>query len=80
MLKNTIEKNDNVLYARKVFELLPYVEWCYQQRDDGRLDDESFEQCLILANRVLEDKLALFWKSGVPHFRDPKIMKRITKE
>jgi hypothetical protein len=81
MLKNNvISKVDNVLYSRKVFELIPYVEWCYQQVEDGRIDEDMLGQCLILANKVLEDKLVLFWKSGVPHFRDPLIMKRLVKK
>jgi hypothetical protein len=75
--RNYVMRHDNVIMSRKAFEVLPFVEWCYNEFDKGTFDLKTLEHCLMIANKVLNDDLIMHWKSGVPHFRDPVIMKRL---
>lgn len=70
VLSNYCEEEDNVLHASKLFEVIPYIRWCYDQFLHGHIDKEEFIKFLSVGDYVLEDRKIIRWKSGVPHIQD----------
>lgn len=66
------KKEDNFVDATKIFEVIPFLKWCYHQFFAGKLTKEQLYDSFQIGEEVLDNQKRITWRSGVPHIIDNK--------
>ena len=61
---------DNVIFAKPLFNVISYVEWCHDSFQKKKITVEELNVFMQKAPDILNGAIKLKWKSGVPFLED----------